>query len=201
MTLIYGFDPLCGWCYGAVPMMRDLQRRRPGLPVRLVMAGLVTGGRIGPYAEMAGYIRGASDRLEAVTGRRPSGAFFDLIRRAGVLGDSGPPAVAIDAVRRAAPDAALTFAHAVIEAHFEQGMDLNDRAAYAPFVKEHAPGLALPDIHDPALAEAAFAEGRRLGIASFPSLILLEGDCIRRLPSVYDADSLISATEGPVAVS
>ena len=201
MTLIYGFDPLCGWCYGAVPMMRDLRRRRPGLPVRLVMAGLVTGGRIGPYAEMEGYIRGASERLEAVTGRRPSGAFFDLIRRPGVLGDSGPPAVAIDAVRRTSPEAALAFAHDLIEAHFERGMDLNDRAAYAPLVKEHAPGLNLPDLHDPALVEAAFAEGRRLGIASFPSLILLEGDRIRRLPSVYDADALISAIEGRTAAS
>ena len=199
MTLIYGFDPLCGWCYGAVPMMRELRRRRPDLPVRLAMSGLVTGARVGPYADVEGYIRGASSRLEAVTGRSPSDAFYELIRRPGVTGDSAPPAVAIDAVRRSRPEAALSFAHALIEAHFERGMDLNDRDAYAPLLSEHAPEVVLPDLHDRALADAAFAEGRRLGIASFPSLILVQGKRIRKLPSVYCADDLIPLVEGRAA--
>jgi putative protein-disulfide isomerase len=130
MRLIYGFDPLCGWCFGFVPAMRAVERSFPDLPVTLAMPGLVTGPRVGPYAEMEGYIRSASQRLRDVTGRAPSEAFFDLIRQPGVRGDSTPPIAAITQLASAAPEATLRFAHAVTEAHFETGADLNDHATY-----------------------------------------------------------------------
>ena len=197
--LIYGFDPICGWCYGAVPAMRALRQAMPGLPIRLVMSGLVTGERVGPYAEMEGYIRGASETLKRVTGRAPSDAFFDLIRTPGVQGNSAPPSVAIGAVRRARPDAALPFAHAVIEAHFERGADLNDPATYASLLSEHAPGVALPDLSDPALAEAAWAEGRAMGIRSFPTFAVVRNGQAEVLPSLYDPDALIDAVREKAA--
>jgi hypothetical protein len=61
--LLYGFDPLCGWCYGIAPAVRAVAAAFPGLEIRLVMAGLVTGDRVGPDAAMEGHIRTASDRL------------------------------------------------------------------------------------------------------------------------------------------
>lgn len=191
MDLIYGFDPLCGWCYGAVPAIRALAAARPDLPVRLAMSGLVTGPRAGPYAEAEGYIRGASERLAAVTGRKPSDAFFDLIARPGVRGDSGPPSVAVHAVQRARPDAALPFAHAVLEAHFGQGHDLGRRETYAPLLARHAPGVALPDLDDPARQAEAWREGRALGISSFPTLLLRRDGRAEALPMAYDPDALV----------
>lgn len=193
MELLYGFDPLCGWCYGAVPAVRALREAEPGLPVRLVMAGLVSGARVGPYAEAEGYIRAASDRLRQETGRAPLEAFFRLIRTPGVRGDSGPPCVAIHAVERAVPEATLPFAHAVIEAHFEEGADLNAPETYAPLLARHAPGVALPNLHDPALAEAAWAEGRRLGVRSFPTLALRRdgGGGWEPLPPIYAPEALV----------
>lgn len=197
--LIYGFDPLCGWCYGAIPALRALREAAPDLPIHLVMSGLVTGDRVGPYAEMEGYIRGASENLRKVTGRAPSDAFFELIRTPGVQGNSAPPSVAIDAVIRARPDAALPFAHAVIEAHFERGADLNDPATYAPLLAAHAPDVALPNLSDPALAEAAWAEGRAMGIRSFPTFAVVRGGRAEVLPSLYDPDALIDAVREKAA--
>jgi len=185
-ALIYGFDPLCGWCYGIVPAMRRVASDHPDLPIRLTMAGLVTGDRVGPYAAMEGYIRGASDRLRAVTGRAPSEAFFRTIARSGVIGDSAPPSVAIAHVMARAPDRALAFAHAVIEAHFEAGANLGDPAAYPPILAALGLDPDLPDLADPALAGAAWAEGRRLGIRSFPTLAVLRDGEAHALPSEYD---------------
>lgn len=184
--LIYGFDPICGWCYGFAPAMRAIRAAHPDLPVRLAMSGLVTGPRVGPASAMVDYVRGAAARLEAVTGRAPSDGFFDWMTSPGAVADSGPPAAAIDAVLRARPEAAIPFAHAVIEAHYGRGMDPNDPAAYAPLLAEHAPGAVLPDIHDPALQEAAFAEGRALGISNFPTLALCRpGGAVEPLPVEY----------------
>ena len=156
-VLIYGFDPVCGWCYGMAPAIRAIAAAHPDLEIRLVMPGLVTGDRVGPYALMTDYIRGASVRLRAVTGRAPSEAFFDLIARPGVTGDSTPPAAAIAQVARAAPHRAVPFAHAVIEAHFQEGADLGDPATYPPLLAAAAPEVPAVDIADRESAEAAFA--------------------------------------------
>ena len=189
-TFIYGYDPICGWCYGAVPAIRKVARV---LPVRLVMAGLVTGAKVGPTARMEPYVREASARLRQVTGRAPSEAFFAWMRRPGSIADSGPPAVAIAAVQETAPDAALAFAHAVTEAHYAEGFDPNDPGAYAPLIARHAPGTELPDLHDPVLQDAAFAPGRAMGIASFPTFALARGSQVTTLPTIYDPDALVAA--------
>ncbi len=188
--LIYGFDPLCGWCYGIAPAMRRVAADHPEVPIRLVMAGLVSGERVGPYAEMEGYIRGASGRLKAVTGRAPTEAFFRLIATPGVQGNSGPPSVAIAHAAGLAPERAVEFAHRVIEAHFEEGADLNDAATYGPLLREIGVEDALPDIHDARLAEAVWEAGRRIGIRSFPTLAVVRDGQARVLPSEYRPEAL-----------
>lgn len=128
MELLYGMDPLCGWCFGIAPAIRRTMEDHPDIAVTPVLGGLVSGARVGPYAEMEGYIRSASVRLQAVTGRAPSPAFFDLIRRPGLRGDSGPPSVAIAGVRATHPARLADFALRLTEAHFTLGADLNDPA-------------------------------------------------------------------------
>jgi putative protein-disulfide isomerase len=199
MRLIYGFDPLCGWCYGAVPAIRAVQTALPDLPVVLALPGLVTGDRVGPYARMEGYIRGASAHLRAVTGRAPSPAFFDMITRPGLIGQSGPPALVIDAARKADPVRALGFAQRLIEAHFQDGADLNDPAIYPPHLKATGLDIDLPALTDQA-ARALWAAEAHWGIQSFPSLIVQSdsGD-LRLLPSIYDPAALVACVRGAIA--
>jgi putative protein-disulfide isomerase len=187
-TFVYGYDPICGWCYGAAPAVRAVAEL---VPVRLVMAGLVIGERVGLAASMEGYVRQASARLKAVTGREPSEAFYTWMRQPGSVAASAPPAVAVHAVMQARPEAALGFAHAVTEAHYENGMDPNDAAAYAPLLDEYAPGVELPDLHDEALPATAFAPGRALGISAFPTFVLERDGTYEQLPSLYDPAALL----------
>ena len=192
-AFVYGYDPICGWCYGAAPVVRSVAKR---FPVRLAMAGLVVGERVGPAAAMEPYVRQASQRLQAVTGRAPSEAFYAWMRSPGAVAASAPPAIAVHAVQQQRPDAALAFAHAVTEAHYRDGMDPNDRDAYAPLLAEHAPDVTLPDLHDGALGAAAFADGRRLGIAAFPTFLIEHGDGrMETLPTLYDPEALTAEIE------
>lgn len=193
MRLIYGFDPLCGWCFGLVPAFTALRAARPGIPVSMVFPGLVTGDRVGPYAEAEAYIRQAGPRMEAVTGRRIGAPFWDLIRTPGVMGDSAPPVAVLAAVREARPDLALAVAHDVTEAHFLQGADLNRAETYAPILAARGYDGPVPDVADRVRAEAAFAEGRASGIRSFPTLILERDGRQVTLPSVYEGHALIAA--------
>jgi putative protein-disulfide isomerase len=188
--LIYGFDPLCGWCYGLVPAMRRVEQDHPDLPIRLVMSGLVSEGGVGPYARMESYIRRAEVQLKKVTGRESSESFFRLIAAPGIEADSGPPCVAIAHVAGLAPDKAVDFAHLVIEAHHGDGADLNDPASYAPLLREVGLPPGLPDIHDSRLAEAVWAEGRRIGLRAFPTLAIVKDGRARVLPTEFDPERL-----------
>jgi putative protein-disulfide isomerase len=188
--LIYGFDPLCGWCYGIVPAMRRVARDHPEIPIRLVMAGLVTDEGVRPYSEMEPYIRAAEKHLMQVTGRESSEAFFRLISTPGLMADSGPPCVAIAHVAGLAPDLAVDFAHRVIEAHHGEGADLNDPATYAPLLREIGLPEDLPDIHDSRLAAEVWAEGRRIGLRAFPTLALVKDGRARILSSEFDPERL-----------
>lgn len=199
MRLVYGFDALCGWCFGFVPAMRAVREAHPDLPVVLAMPGLVTGARIGPYAEMETYIRGASQRLLSVTGRAPSAAFYDLIRAPGVRGDSGPPAAAIAKVAGVSPDRALEFAHAVIEAHFLDGADLNRPGVYRRLAEGLGLGRMAFDPDDAGTIARVQADGRRHGITSFPTLVMEVRDMREVMPSVYRPDDVVAWVDRTMA--
>jgi putative protein-disulfide isomerase len=172
--------------------MRAVQAAHPDMAVTLALPGLVTGARIGPYAEMEGYIRGASERLRAVTGRAPTDAFFAHITTPGVIGDSHPPIAAIAHVAEVAPEAELAFAHAICEAHFERGADLARPETHAAIAAELGLDLS-PDPTDTARAARRMRIDAAFGIASFPTLIVAEGDRAVAVPSVYAPREVIAA--------
>ncbi len=189
--LIYGYDPLCGWCYGAIPALRHVRAQLPNLKIEVLPGGLVTGDRIRPYSELIGYIRGASENLERVTGRKPSEAFFDMISVSDPpLASSLPPSDAVRQMNEIAPEWALEIAHAIQEAHFGAGMDVNDPALYAEITHRlGAPPIETSHWTDRAALEdllaPSFAKSREFGIKSFPSFVLVT-DQSQHLECSYD---------------
>ncbi len=191
------FDPLCGWCFGFHAAVDALRRDRPDLPLEICLGGLVTQSRIGPYADQRGYITAASDRLEAVTGRRPSRRFVERILHAPpeVLGSSLPPSIAIHAVRASAPSRAIDFAHAVQDAHFVDGKDLNQPETYLSILEQLGLDLELPDLGDGRTAPdevlAEFERTRERGGTSFPTLLVSVDGVERPHPPIYDPAGLV----------
>lgn len=194
--LVYGFDPLCGWCYGFAPALRDLRRALPHLAIDLRMGGLVTGERIGPYVDAVPYIRSASARMTAVTGVALGEQFHTrVLGSEAVVASSIPPCDAILQVRAVAPDRVLDLAEALQVAHFRDGRDLNDPSVYADLA--HRLGIAMTfDLPGPRDVRAdlarELAESRTLGLTSYPTLFLATGDGFRRIDISYDGSRLIS---------
>ncbi|MGR3436264.1 MAG: hypothetical protein ACU0CO_15465 [Shimia sp.] len=190
--VVYGYDPLCGWCFGLLPAWEAFHAAHPDVIVEVLPGGLVTGARVGPYRMAAEYIRGAAARMAQVTGQQPQPAFFDLIE-----GDpspwsaSAPPSHAVLQAQAQAPAKAAAYAHALSHRHFTDGADLSKGATFEAIGAEH--GLTI----DGATAEAAtettplvadaFASARALGIASFPTTLVLEGERpVAAITGVYD---------------
>lgn len=195
--LLYVFDPLCGWCYGFGPVLREVRRAFPDLSVDLRFGGLVTGGRIGPYAAMRNYIQTAQIRLQAATGKAPGAAFHDrIVGDNGVTASSIPPCDALLALREVAPEAVLDYTEALQEAHFGEGADLNDPRTYlqvsGSLGLDFAPDILGPAELRPALARE-FAEVGRLGVSSYPTLMLTTRGRYHPVPLVYSPKGQVDA--------
>jgi putative protein-disulfide isomerase len=123
-TLHYLFDPLCGWCYGAIPALSALSEV-PAVHIELLPTGLFAGEGARPMNnEFAAYAWSNDQRIEGLTGQR-----FTELYREQVLGDrqrlfdSGPSTVALTAVSLTAPERELEALKAIQNARYVDGKD------------------------------------------------------------------------------
>ncbi|WP_457281540.1 DsbA family protein [Polaromonas sp. P5_D5] len=123
-TLYYLFDPLCGWCYGAMPALSALAET-PAVGIELLPTGLFAGEGARPMnSDFAAYAWSNDQRIERLTGQRFTGQY-----REQVLGDrqrlfdSGPATVALTAVSLTAPSRELEALKAIQNARYVDGKD------------------------------------------------------------------------------
>lgn len=188
-TLHYIFDPLCGWCYAAAPLI-SAARGLPGLNITFHGGGMMTGSRrqtITP--QWRDYVMPHDRRIAQLTGQPFGDAYFDgLLRDTTAVMDSAPPTTAILAAEEVA-GRGLDMIHALQHAHYAEGRRIADR----PVLDAIAAELGL----DAAAFAAAFgrlageATARhfqdsigwlqRAGGQGFPTLVLETGGRLARI--------------------
>ena len=201
--IIYAYDPLCGWCYGFIPVMRAVAEAHPVTPIDVRMGGLVTGERVAPYSAARPYIVQAAARMGDVTGRPLSDAFFEeILTRDDIVSNSAQPCAAVLAVREGGDPLgrqALAYAHALQEAHFEEAMDVNDPATHAHVAARV--GVEAPTVPDYQGAQdavaAEFAAARALGISSYPTVLKMADKRLSMVPLDYDPAKFLDELATP----
>lgn len=131
-TLLYLFDPLCGWCYGAAPAMqsiaRDGQWQVEPLPTGL-FAGDPSRRIDGAFAD---HVEQADARIATLTGQVFSERYRrDVVRNPSVAFDSQAATEALSAVHRLSPAHELAALHAIQHARYVEGRDVADRHVLA----------------------------------------------------------------------
>lgn len=149
-TLHYIFDPLCGWCYGAAPLVKAA-RAVPGLRVAFHGGGMMTGSnRRQVTPAWRGYVLPHDRRIEQLSGQPFGDAYLNgLLNDTTVMMDSEPPITAILAAEALAGKG-LDMLHRLQRAHYVEGL----RIADLPVLVELARQLGL----DGAAFEAAYAQ-------------------------------------------
>jgi putative protein-disulfide isomerase len=190
IRLTYLFDPLCGWCYGASPVLRALTAR-VGYSLELAPSGMFCGERAGPMnEEFATYAWTNDLRIARLTSQR----FSEQYRR-GVLGDraswldSGPATLALTAVALTAPDHEFDALEEIQLARYVGGRDVTDPAVLAEVLRRLSLGPAAQLILTPdedllsanrARVATARTLMREFGVNGVPALIV-EAGAERRL--------------------
>lgn len=181
-TLIYALDPLCGWCFAFADTAAAL-RRALGDQVdwRIACGGLVTGDRVRPIADMAGYLRSGMRTVETRTSARFGAAFGAVLDEGRWVSDSEPGCRATLVVQEGwGGGAAVDFAGALARGFYGAGRLPDDPASVAWAAEqvglEAEPVLSRWDTEAARrLTQEAFRSARAEGMTSYPTLY-------RRLP-------------------
>lgn len=120
----YLFDPLCGWCYGATPMLDRLSAS--GVRIELLPTGLFSGAGARPMDEAFAAHAWANDqRIERLTGQKFTQAYRqNVLNVRGTLLDSHAATLGISAAGLEGPGGRLTALKAIQRARYVDGRDI-----------------------------------------------------------------------------
>lgn len=187
MTLHYVYDPLCGWCYGAAPLL-EAAAKIPGLQIVLHAGGLWLCERRQPMgAALRDYVRPHDERIQALTGQPFGQNYFDeLLLKDGLLLDSEPPIRAILAVSALGGDG-LAMLHRIQQSHYRDGQWVGALAHLTALAQEQGiRAAAFEQAYQSVNLREHLTESQgwlsRLGGQGYPSLGLMQGDRLVSLP-------------------
>lgn len=125
-TLHYLYDPLCGWCYAAAPLV-EAARSMPGLTIALQAGGMMSGtNRRRIDARWRDYVMPHDRRIAQLSGQPFGDAYFEgLLRDTTAVMDSTPPITAILAAQQSS-GRGLDMLHRLQRAHYVGGRRIAD---------------------------------------------------------------------------
>lgn len=184
-TLHYIFDPLCGWCYAAAPLV-DAARSVPGLKVEFHGGGMMTGAnRRSITPQWREYVMPHDRRIAELTGQPFGEGYFEgLLRDNGATMDSEPPTTAILAAESLRAGGGLDMIHRLQRAHYVEGQRIADEQVLKAIAAElgfdaEAFASAFERLSGESTARH-FAESRqflqRAGGQGFPTFVLTQPD-------------------------
>jgi putative protein-disulfide isomerase len=140
-TVTYLFDPLCGWCYGASPVIQQLGQQTD-IQLELAPTGLFAGGGRSMDAAFADYAWSNDLRIAKLTGQRFTEAYRrNVLGRHGSRFDSGAATLALTAVSLLEPLRELETLKVLQEARYVQGLDTCDVPVVEKLLRDQ--GLAV----------------------------------------------------------
>lgn len=136
VTLIYVYDPLCGWCFTFHPVVKKLAERFKGrIKLEVKPGGLAIGEQAQTIKEGYSFIPKASKQAESVTGVKFGRNFYLLAEEGSYFLNSEPSCIAQTVVNKMAPEHALGFAGRMQHAFFVDGKSLNEWTTYQELLK------------------------------------------------------------------
>ncbi|QHF30804.1 DsbA family protein [Pseudomonas sp. R32] len=174
-TLHYVFDPLCGWCYGAEPLINAASGL---MPVVLHGGGMMAGAnRQKVSAQLRAFVMPHDRRIAEYTGQPFGRDYFEgLLRDNDAVFDSQPPIAAILAAEQLA-GRGLELLARLQRAHYIEGRRIADDAVLKAIAAEmglpaHAFASALLEVDSESHMGTSRAFMASFGGQGFPTLVL-----------------------------
>jgi len=175
MILHYIYDPLCGWCYGAKPLVQAAQQV---LPVVVHAGGMMSGAnrqQVSP--QLRDYVMPHDRRIAEYTGQPFGEAYFEgLLRDHSAVFDSTPTIAAVMAAE-SIDGRGLQMLGRLQTAHYVEGRRIADESVLFELARELGYtrdifAAAFKSADTTAHVKASRALLAQLGGQGFPTLAL-----------------------------
>ena len=187
--LYYIADPMCSWCWGFHPVLQRVRSARPaGVPLRYVMGGLAKDSDEPMPDDVRAYVQ---DAWRAVAARTGATFNWDFWTRCQPRRSTYPACRAVLCAAAQQEDAGPRYFEAVQRAYYQQARNPSDADTLVIIAGETGLDTArfAADLLSQEIDErlhADFALRRRLGVRSFPTLILEQDEARTPLTIGYD---------------
>jgi putative protein-disulfide isomerase len=179
-VLHFIYDPLCGWCYCAEPLV-NAAREVDGLDIRLHGGGLWPEPTRLPE-ETRRYIRQADTRAAEISGQPYGPAYLDgLLPDPTLTLESRPTTAAVLAADTLLPAGGLDMLKAIQHAHYERGLRVVEPAVLAQLAEElgidaaaFSAAVAAVDVDGHITSSRRFMQ--QIGAGGFPAFVLQAGE-------------------------
>jgi putative protein-disulfide isomerase len=184
-SLHYIYDPLCGWCYCAEPLV-NVATAVDGLKIELHGGGLWPEPTRLPQESRA-YIRQMDERAAAISGQPYGKAYLEgLLPDPTMTLESRPTTAAVLAAEALAGEG-LAMLRAIQHAHYERGLKVVEAEVLGDLASELGLDRASFEAHRAeARVDEHIAESRRLmqqiGAGGFPAFVLQIGERLHGVP-------------------
>jgi putative protein-disulfide isomerase len=194
--LIYVMDPMCDWCYGFAPIMRDFKKAQEGkLNFKLVMGGLR------PYTDTpmdADTKAAVKQHWEEVQQATELPFDFNFFGRESFVYDSEPACRAVVTVRHLQPEKEVAMAEEIQQAFYARNNDVTQAEVLAEIALGQgiAEDVFLEKFNSDEMKEKTkqdFVISRHLQANAFPSLYLLNGHHVYLLSRGYTLPEALNA--------
>ena len=189
MQLYYFTDPMCSWCWGFEPVVRQLAAET-NYPLRIFAGGLFTAATPPLSAERLEQMPKLWQRVAEETGQE----FSSETLPQGFAYNTEPACRALVTAREIDADDAADFLAALHRAFYVRGQDITqddilqqEYAAFRPHNAEQFNALFPAKVmREQTRADFEYTR-EQLGIAAFPTLVLQTGMRMHRLSQGYNS--------------
>ncbi len=198
-TVLYVFDPLCGWCYGFSPVMVKLyENYKDNIEFDVISGGMVVGDRIGPLGEKAAYIREAYKVVEQKMGVKFGDEYVNKVLAEGTAIQTSIPASKLLVAFKSLDDSqGILFAHELQNALYIDGVHPDNMEGLLE--KCDTFGVNKTEILTIAMneqVEAAmnhdFELSSKLGVTGFPTVFVIKDNAINVIARGADSYENVS---------
>lgn len=175
-NIYYLFDPLCGWCYGAAPVLQKIAQK---YPLVLTPTGLFFQSGHKVNAEFAQYAWQNDQRIYKMTGQVFSQAYFEQVLQQELDFDSKNILLALTVIEQCASHQTLSALQALQHARYVEGKDNTDKTVIRGVLTNLGLDCEIEQFDDLNLTQALndrIALGKQLakqfGVQGVPQLIV-----------------------------
>ncbi|MBG5884473.1 MULTISPECIES: DsbA family protein [Providencia] len=188
ITLHYIYDPYCGWCYAAAPLIA-IAANHPNIHLELHGGGMLAGNaRLHLDDQFRQYILQSDKRIAAMTGQVFGDDYIAMLHQPNVVMDSAPPQTAILAATKQGKG--VEMLKALQKAHYVSGRQIKQPEVLAEVAQEI--GLNIDQFQKDYAqcaqteTDAHIAQSKQLlgqsGASGFPTLLIEQQGKWLRVP-------------------